>query len=59
MTSFDLMGKTALITGGGSGIGAAVALLFEQLGAKVCTADIKVTDSENSLYGDEIGRAHV
>jgi NAD(P)-dependent dehydrogenase (short-subunit alcohol dehydrogenase family) len=52
MTSFDLMGKTALITGGGSGIGAAVALLFEQLGAKVCTADIKVTDSENSLYGD-------
>jgi NAD(P)-dependent dehydrogenase (short-subunit alcohol dehydrogenase family) len=52
MTSFNLKDKTALITGGGSGIGAAVALLFEQLGAKVCTADIKVTGSENALYGD-------
>jgi NAD(P)-dependent dehydrogenase (short-subunit alcohol dehydrogenase family) len=52
MTSFDLKDKTALITGGGSGIGAAVALLFAQLGAKVCTADIKVTGSENALYGD-------
>jgi NAD(P)-dependent dehydrogenase (short-subunit alcohol dehydrogenase family) len=52
MTSFNLEDRTALITGGGSGIGAAVALLFEQLGAKVCTADIKVTGSENALYGD-------
>jgi NAD(P)-dependent dehydrogenase (short-subunit alcohol dehydrogenase family) len=52
MTSFDLKDKTALITGGGSGIGAAVALLFAQLGAEVCTADIKVTGSENALYGD-------
>jgi NAD(P)-dependent dehydrogenase (short-subunit alcohol dehydrogenase family) len=35
MTSIDLKDKTALVTGGSSGIGAAVADLFTELGAKV------------------------
>jgi len=35
-----LKGKTAIITGGGSGMGAAQALLFAREGAAVCVADI-------------------
>ena len=36
---FDLQGKTALVTGAGSGIGAAIATLFAQRGALVTVAD--------------------
>ncbi|GAB3639321.1 SDR family NAD(P)-dependent oxidoreductase [Hymenobacter arcticus] len=36
----DLQGKTALVTGGASGIGRAVALLYGQHGAKVMVSDI-------------------
>ncbi len=35
-----LAGKIAVITGGGSGIGAACAARFAQEGAKVCVADL-------------------
>jgi NAD(P)-dependent dehydrogenase (short-subunit alcohol dehydrogenase family) len=52
MTSFNFKDKTALVTGGSSGIGAAVAKPFTELGAKVCTADIKIGNGENSLYGN-------
>lgn len=40
MQPIDLRGKRALVTGGESGIGAAVVELFESLGASVCSADL-------------------
>src|SRR3982751_4858633 len=38
---FDLKGKTAVVTGGAKGIGAATVRLFEQAGAKVHVLDIE------------------
>ena len=40
MTEFDLSGKTALVTGGGRGIGRAIALGLAGAGARVVVADI-------------------
>src|SRR3546814_11797365 len=37
---FDLVGKAAIVTGGGSGIGAAIAQRFRTAGAHVLIADI-------------------
>src|SRR3546814_7618864 len=37
---FDLVGKAAIVTGGGSGIGAAIAHRFRTAGAHVLIADI-------------------
>jgi len=39
LSAFRLDGKTALITGGGSGIGRATALLMAQAGANICVVD--------------------
>jgi NAD(P)-dependent dehydrogenase (short-subunit alcohol dehydrogenase family) len=40
---FDLQGKVAVVTGAGSGIGAAIARLFAQRGATVAAADRDTT----------------
>ncbi len=55
---FDLKGKTAVITGSGSGIGKAVALLFARQGAQVCVLDLneqacKATVAEIKNAGGE------
>jgi NAD(P)-dependent dehydrogenase (short-subunit alcohol dehydrogenase family) len=42
----DLQGKTALVTGGASGIGKAVALLYGQYGANVMVSDIDETQGQ-------------
>ena len=44
-----LDGKVALVTGGGSGIGQATALIFAREGAKVVAADITVEGGEETV----------
>ena len=45
-----LDGKTALVTGGCSGIGRASALAFAREGAKVVVADINIEGSEETVH---------
>jgi len=42
MAVYDVAGKVALVTGGGSGIGAACALTLARSGAKVAVADVQM-----------------
>lgn len=51
----QLDGKVALITGAGSGIGKAAALLLAREGAKVAALDLKEADAQQTV--DEITRA--
>lgn len=48
---FRLDNKTAIVTGGGSGIGKAISILFAQQGATVCIIDI---NEESKNVTDEI-----
>src|SRR5947208_6708981 len=45
---FDLTGKTALVTGGGRGIGLAVGRVFAGAGARVMLADIDAEEAARS-----------
>jgi NAD(P)-dependent dehydrogenase (short-subunit alcohol dehydrogenase family) len=49
---FSLANKTAVITGGGSGIGKAIALLFARQGANVCIIELNETAGKEVV--DEI-----
>jgi NAD(P)-dependent dehydrogenase (short-subunit alcohol dehydrogenase family) len=42
---FQLAGRTALITGGGSGLGRAISIGFAQAGARVAIADISIENA--------------
>lgn len=55
----QLENKVALITGGGSGIGRATAVLFAQEGAKVAVADVNLDTAEETvqMIADNGGRA--
>lgn len=46
---FELQNKTAIVTGGGSGIGRAVALLFGKQGANVFVADLNEEATQNTV----------
>ncbi|WP_149243128.1 glucose 1-dehydrogenase [Dyadobacter sp. 32] len=46
---YSLEGKTAIVTGAGSGIGRSVALLFAREGVKVSVSDINATDGNETV----------
>jgi NADP-dependent 3-hydroxy acid dehydrogenase YdfG len=48
MSSFDLAGETAVITGGASGIGLAAARVLSLAGARIVLTDYKETNLEKS-----------
>ncbi len=58
---FDLTNKTAIVTGGGSGIGKAIAKLFAKQGAKVYILDYDEAGANNVIGEIEAtsGTAHV
>ncbi|WP_455363486.1 SDR family NAD(P)-dependent oxidoreductase, partial [[Eubacterium] cellulosolvens] len=49
MTPLKLEGKVAVITGAGSGIGRATALLFSNEGAKVVVFDVAKENGEETI----------
>src|SRR6266545_2475044 len=54
----DLTGKNAVITGGSSGIGAAAALMFAELGARVAVGYHRRQEAAQSLVGRLPGSGH-
>lgn len=57
---FDLSGRVAVVTGGGSGLGATCSIGFAQAGAEVVVADINMTGAEETaaIIAGQGGTAH-
>jgi len=54
-----LNGKTALVTGGARGIGAAICKKLASLGADIAIADLTVTEQAEALRAEITGQYHV
>ncbi len=48
MSQFSLHGKTAIVTGGGSGIGKAISLKFGENGAHVCILEVQLEAAQST-----------
>ncbi|MFC9470479.1 SDR family NAD(P)-dependent oxidoreductase, partial [Streptomyces coelicoflavus] len=57
MSTRNLQGRTAIVTGGGSGIGGAVTRLFVARGARVVIVDLN--EEAGRSLADELGDAVV
>ena len=53
---FQLTGKTALVTGGGSGLGRAICCGLSDAGARVVAADISLANAEQTASLVKEGR---
>ena len=53
------MSKTAVVTGGGSGIGAAIVNRLRSDGYRVAVLDLNASDSEFSYVADVTDRAQI
>ncbi|MET0985574.1 MAG: SDR family oxidoreductase [Steroidobacteraceae bacterium] len=56
---FELHGKSAIVTGGGSGIGAAIAQRLSRAGAKVLIADVSDVSAAATAWGCTFRRTDV
>ncbi len=60
-TLFDLSGRVAVVTGGGSGLGAAISIGYAQLGVTVVVADVNMAGAEatRATIAEQGGKAVV
>ena len=52
---FELTGKSALVTGAGSGIGAAIAETFARAGARVFATDVQIATATETVRAHQVG----
>ena len=54
ISQFDLTGRTAIVTGGGQGIGKAICLALAQVGSDIVVADVNGHRAEDTAREVEV-----